>query len=118
MKTTLNQLKDAVNTNRDSAQRIAKTNYPVVISRGITIKADNVDDGGYLLSRLTKKELMPLIEFYVSKGAKSIYLQGGFNGADSVTDYADFNYDSWVSEWDVLIIENGEWVNEYLGRAL
>ncbi len=51
----------------------------------------------YEISTFTK--LKADIASLKEQGAVEIYIEGGFDGADSVYDLNECHYDPWVSEW-------------------
>ena len=65
--------------------------------------------------RGTRKQLENLVEDIEDRHphVKELWVEGGFDGADSLRDMLEDLYDPWVGSWEVLVWtrENG-WVKE------
>lgn len=96
---------------RSKAEDKARRHYPIVQSRGVKFSAlkgnESLTDGAEI-EFSGKKELVELINDYLEKGATEIYIQGGFDGAESVKAMADYERDTWIEDWGFLIYKGGE----------
>jgi hypothetical protein len=94
------ELKKAISIARAAAGIEAKEQFPIAMSRGVEISAG---DEYETQEMTTKKELLEFIEYAKQGGAKVIYVQGGFDGYDSVHDIKECIYEPWVSDWSIEI---------------
>ena len=104
---TFAEIKEEISTARQDAREEAQSVCSCVRSRGAYLKAR--DKHGELLTEsesiefTTKKRLISDIEDLKKSGAVEFYIEGGFDGADSLWDLNNFEYEPWVSEWYVDI---------------
>ena len=105
----LYELKAMVREAREVAENEARQHYTTVQSRGIELKYSGDCEPIYL-NRLTMKALNEFIAN--SPKGSDIWVQGGFDGADSPRDMMESNYETWVSEWALCLkVENGKIVS-------
>ena len=106
---SLTELKSLVKKERNEAKKEASECYSCIRSRGVCLRAFGSDheafneDGDDEYTVLTLKGLNEDIANYASHGATEFYLDGGFDGADSVYDLNNFCYDPRVSEWSIQL---------------
>jgi hypothetical protein len=97
---TYSELKAIISDAKRQARALAGTEYRCARSRGAEVVADFLDGSDMFKEAfLTKKALNAFIADATSKKACIISLQGGYDGADSVRDLNEYNYDPLVSEW-------------------
>lgn len=106
---SISELVEAVRDARNEAENEAIRCCPkkgIIRSRGawIIVKVPGEGDArisdGMLPFKGTKKQIDGLIAEFPGAG---IYVEGGFNYAESLQDFFDGAYDSWVSEWSVEV---------------
>lgn len=103
-------LKQAVRDARSDAERDAQKHYRtgVLRSRGawviVTTKGEGLVTDGTLEFTGTQKQLDELLRYYAGRpDVEGIYIEGGFNWAESVRAFADCDYEPWVTEWTVTV---------------
>lgn len=100
------QLKEKISDAKEKARNIAHRSYPINQSRGNEFSPSTKDGKleGYMDSTFnTKRELMALIEQAQKDGAIEIYIQGGYDGYESVQDMGEgMATETWISEWSFL----------------
>jgi len=101
---TFKELKEQISEARQKAEREAKTVCSCVRSRGAWLAAVNADGNVTTESSQyeikSMKRLMADVEHLKNEGSTKFFVDGGFDGADSVRDLNDC-YDPWVSEWSI-----------------
>ena len=109
---TISELKEAVASARDEAEREARQTTPkgFIKSRGAWFIA--VGDGepfiadGQRKFTGTKSEVEALVaECQARDDVRSIHIEGGFNFATCLADFREGGHDAWVSEWSVKVWE-------------
>lgn len=105
----VSDIKEAVSVAREAAENEAIRSCPkkgMIRSRGawLIVKVPGEGDcrisDGMMPFKGTQKQIDALIAEFPEAG---IYVEGGFNYAESVRDFCDGAYDPWVSEWSVEI---------------
>lgn len=102
---TFKEIKETISENRDTAHNEALTDYSCVRSRGAWVTA--LKDGEVITESdayriTTAKQLKADVAHLKAEGADEFYIDGGFDGADSVSELCD-GYDPFVSEWSFAI---------------
>ena len=111
---TWGQFKDLVSQKRLRAEAEAREGAPVVQSRGVEVMVcvdgERVDDSyDYNLDSMTYAAFMKAVRDQLAKTEVrnlrrlSVYASGGFDGANSVRELIDGDYDPYVSEWGVEV---------------
>lgn len=108
----LSDLKAAVADARGEAEREARRAAPAYKSRGtFLVTADGTgscrpcESGAAVEWRRTWKELREVVEEIERDYPKvtSLSIDGGYDGADNVTDLLAGDYEPWVSEWSITV---------------
>lgn len=96
-----NDIQETINDLRDAASHEASKEATYIRSRGVTLKAikgtETLNEDGDTFKN--KKELLSLTQKFKEKGADAIFIEGGFDGADSPHDMINGHYEPWVGEW-------------------
>lgn len=110
---SLQDIKVEVSAARNEAVRKAESDYICIRSRGTWLNTTNKKEGqcdpqpqGECYEwNGTLKQIKNLIDDVEANhpDCDEIWISGGYDGADSVRDLNDGDYDPWVSDWDVLI---------------
>lgn len=107
-------VKDTITQARIVAKKEAKKETPTVRSRGAWLIA--TDDKNERLNEsetwfVTDKASITMFVEKFRDRAKEIYIEGGFDGANSLKDFNDGDYQPWTSAWSFKL-----WVadTEYL----
>lgn len=103
MRITFSDLKDTISEEKAKAENKAKKQFKIVRSRGNECSV-SVDGDSVINPFKSKAELVDFINSSISTGnADEIWIQGGFDGADSVADLNNHNYSPLVEEWAFII---------------
>jgi hypothetical protein len=105
---TFTEIKEEIVEARDEARRDARE-YKVIRSRGAWLAV--LDGNRELLSETGVHEITTLkalkrdIQYFIAKGGMEFYIDGGFDGADSLN---DLNEDPviWISSWTIPLDVN------------
>lgn len=97
---------------KDALRRDPDTSRLWLVSRGAWVRtidakgeANETDSWPFLG---TAWEFVQLTALTARPDISAIYIEGGFNAAESGRDYADGNYDPWVGEWSVAVFNREE----------
>ncbi len=105
-------LADAVSAARsdclDFLRRQPETRRLWLVSRGAWVRTIGLDGNASNESdtwdfKPTAKCFAELAALRNDPNVSAVYVEGGFNGAESGRDYADGAYDPWVGEWSVPV---------------
>jgi endo-1,4-beta-mannosidase len=100
-------IKEEISFARDEARIAALDCNSCVRSRGawfVASKDNNTITEGEEYYITTKKELLRVIDVFKGMGADEFYIDGGFDGADSVRDLHDgSSYTPFVSDWSIKL---------------
>jgi hypothetical protein len=105
-KLTLSDIKELVSKARDVARREAREVHSCVRSRGAWFKAEkdgenlNESEGDMFT---TMKALKSDIAHYKALGADVFWIEGGFDGADSVRELNDGDVSVWIADWAIKL---------------
>lgn len=109
-------IKDAVRAARgdclDTLRRDRDTRSLWLVSRGACIRwvseAGEASEADAWPFKGTVAEFVAMSKMATDPSVAGIYIEGGYNGAESGRDYADGAYDPWVGEWSVAVYVKGE----------
>jgi len=113
---TATALKQAVSAARgdclDALRKDPDTRRLWLVSRGACIrwvnKCGEASEADAWPFNGTAAELAKMRELAGRLEVDGIYIEGGFNGAESGRDYADGAYDPWGGEWSVCVFFRGD----------
>lgn len=91
----------------DHLRREPETRHLWLVSRGACVRytdkhgePNGCDEWPFTGTAAEFKRLQDLAN---EPGTHAVYIEGGFNAAESGRDYADGIYDPWVGEWSVAV---------------
>lgn len=104
-----------VGEEREAAKKDAECDYKVVRSRGTFLCTSNFAGAQCEPSAEATcpkwsgnisevRDLLAVVERFYPEVAE-IYISGGYDGADSLTDMFEGKYDPWVSNWHLTVWE-------------
>lgn len=106
----LHDLQDQVDEAKEQAYIETKLlQFKKIRSRGVMIASANnhkrpaLESGEGLEWDGTLKDVRDAIAKAESNDDDSVYIYGGFDGADSEQDFKDFNYEPWITEWEIEV---------------
>jgi hypothetical protein len=103
------ELKKIISIEKNKAKKKVQKDYPVLISRGNEfssyINNESVEDGDKLTFN-TKKELMELFNDAMSKGVTTIFVEGDFDGFESVHEVKQGTSANMISDWSIEFWNN------------
>lgn len=120
MNINFSALKELISEAKGNAKDKALKQYSVVRSRGNEFAADVGADDSLTDPFSTKRELTHAFDYVMSEhDVLEVYVQGGFDGADSVVDMNDL-YDPLVEEWALKIWdkEHGHYTYDMIAAQL
>lgn len=120
MNINFSALKELISEAKGNAKDRASKQYSVVRSRGNEFAADVGADDSVTDSFATKRELVNAFDHVMrNHDVVEVYIQGGFDGADSVVDMNNL-YDPLVEEWALKVWdkEHGHYTYEMIAAQL